>query len=168
MGECCPAVRPEMRSLLLLLGLVTLALAQRGGRPKCPDGERPSCADGSRPERPPRGQRGPPTCSDGNSPVCSDGSAPQKPERKGPCSDGSTPTCGGASPVCPDGSALSTESRSAQTPASHHCATMAVSRAGLDVADQADRAEAELDSSWIKTSTLSLNEIGLKINSNLL
>merc|ERR1712183_464818 len=126
MGECCPAVRPEMRSLLLLLGLVTLALAQRGGRPKCPDGERPSCADGSRPERPPRGQRGPPTCSDGNSPVCSDGSAPQKPERKGPCSDGSTPTWW-----------------------------------------EADQAEAELDSSWIKTSTLSLNEIGLKINSNL-
>merc|ERR1712173_77604 len=29
MGECCPAVRPEMRSLLLLLGLATLALAQR-------------------------------------------------------------------------------------------------------------------------------------------
>merc|ERR1712045_563518 len=75
MGECCPAVRPEMRSLLLLLGLATLALAQRPGRPggrpsPCSDGGRPTCADGSRPERPPRGQRGPPTCSDGSSPVC--------------------------------------------------------------------------------------------------
>merc|ERR1712110_1090651 len=115
MGECCPAVRPEMRSLLLLLGLATLALAQRPNRPSpCSDGGRPSCADGSRPQRPPRGQRGPPTCSDGNSPVCSDGSAPQKPDRPpkgGPCSDCSTPTCGGASPVCPDGSALSTGGR---------------------------------------------------------
>ena len=34
--------------------------------------------------------------------------------------------------------------------------------------DVEDRAEAELDSSWIKTSTLSFNEIGLKINSNVL
>merc|ERR1712001_241407 len=30
MGECCPAVRPEMRSLLLLLGLATLALTGEG------------------------------------------------------------------------------------------------------------------------------------------
>merc|ERR1711862_162480 len=78
---------PEMRSLLLLVGLLaTLASAQRPGRPgsggrpsPCSDGGRPACADGSRPERPPRGQRGPPTCSDGSSPVCSDGSTPVKP-----------------------------------------------------------------------------------------
>merc|ERR1711874_467879 len=108
-----PAASFEMRALLLL-GLVTLAVAQRGRPSPCSDGGRPTCADGSTPQRPPRGQRGPPTCSDGSSPVCSDGSAPQKPDdppRGGPCSDGSTPTCGGASPVCPDGSALNTESR---------------------------------------------------------
>merc|ERR1711934_1215276 len=92
MGECCPAVRPEMRSLLLLLGLATLALAQRpggGGRPSpCSDGGRPTCADGSRPERPPRGPAlstegrrkctgGKPVCADSSiSPLCADGSEP--------------------------------------------------------------------------------------------
>merc|ERR1712130_1072327 len=68
---------PEMRSLLLLVGLLaTLARAQRPGRPgsggrpsPCSDGGRPACADGSRPERPPRGQRGPPTCRVGVVPV---------------------------------------------------------------------------------------------------
>merc|ERR1711990_456986 len=89
MGECCPAVCPEMRSLLLLLGLATLALAQRPGRPggrpsPCSDGGRPTCADGSRPERPPRGQRGPPTCSDGNSPLCSDEALPRSQKSRDP------------------------------------------------------------------------------------
>merc|ERR1711982_95356 len=100
---------PEMRSLLLLVGLLaTLALAQRPGRPgsggrpsPCSDGGRPACADGSRPERPPRGQRGPPTCS--------------------------TPSCGGASPVCPDGSPLNTESRRPCTGGRPVCADASIS-----------------------------------------
>merc|ERR1712107_943290 len=51
----------------------------------------------------------------------------QKPEKPGPCSDGSTQSCGGASPVCPDGSALSTTGRRPCTGGRPVCADASLS-----------------------------------------
>merc|ERR1711970_889534 len=108
MGES-QQILPRMK-LLFLACLILVCSAQRGGGR---GGKRPKCEDGSKP-----------TCSDGNTPACADGTTPSKqgrgkpkcgdgskPARRGPCSDGTKPSFGGADPVCPDGSPLDLSSR---------------------------------------------------------
>merc|ERR1712002_447282 len=120
MGES-QQIPPRMK-LLFLACLILVCSAQRGcgrggKRPKCDDGSKPTCSDGNRPAcadgtTPTKQGRGPPKCGDGSKPACSDGNRPDTcadgstPTRRGPCSDGTKPSCGGADPVCPDGSAL--------------------------------------------------------------
>merc|ERR1712080_450931 len=58
----------------------------------------------------------PPSCDDGSQPVCRGHGGGQGGGRRGPCADGSRPTCDGEHPVCKDGSQFPCRGRSQWPP----------------------------------------------------
>merc|ERR1712037_871951 len=163
MGECCPAVRPEMNPFSSFLALPPSLLPREGAGQNALTGK-------GHPVLMVQGPKGHQGASEVHLPAATGILQFALTEALHRSRKGKDPALTAAlQPVGEPaqsarmvlllalrvGGLVLVEGRSAQTPASHPCATMAVSRAGLDVADQADQAEAELDSSWIKTSALS-------------